>query len=326
MIRPMTAFDASRSTNEPQRYYTPPRGGAHARSSRPRPQEAMRRNDAQREVIDLSGGNVVTLSSGSGGAGTSTLSAMLARALAGRHAPTALVDADVRMCGGGLDVLLGIEHEHGSRWHDVHAPLGQLSGPALYRQLPKWDGVAVLSFDPWNGDAPKPWELEAAVHALAACDEVVIVDAARGECIPEAPSLIEASHIVVVELSVLGLARARAHLDWLERQGRESVERRTAPPGPGQPARPVAEHPGDVIAIVGIEPRGSARMRGVIDVREAKTYLGRDVIGPIRNDPKMCGDVLEGLGVRTLPKRNAAPLDVLTREVERVCDLSGALR
>lgn len=326
MGRPMAAFSASRSTNEPQRYYTPPRGGTGARPYRPRPQGTMRRTDAHHEAIELSGGNVITVSSASGGAGTSTIAALLARSLVDHHAPAALVDADVRMCAGGLDVLLGIEHEHGSRWHDVHAPLGQLSGSALYRQLPKWGDVKVLAYNPWNGDAPKPWELDAAVHALAACDEVVVVDAGQGGTIAESPALIEASHVVVVELSVLGLARGRVHLDWLERQGRESVDRRTMPPGPGQPSQPVAQRPGEVVAVVGVEPHGPARLRGVLDVKEAKSYLGKDVIGPIRNDAKLCGDILEGLGVRAVPKRNALVIDRLAQQVERVCDLSGTPR
>lgn len=324
--RPVAAFGMSRSTNEPQRYYTPPRGDAGARPYRPRPQETMRRTDARREPVELSGGNVITVSSASGGVGTSTIAALLARALADHHAPAALVDADVRMCGGGLDVLLGIEHEHGSRWHDVHAPLGQLSGTALYRQLPKWDKVRVLAYNPWNGEAPKPWEVDAAVHALAACDEVVVVDAGPGETIAESPTLIEASHVVVVELSVLGLARGRAHLDWLERQSQESVDRRTMPPGPGQPSRPVAEHPGDVVAVVVVEPHGPARLRGVVDVAEARSYLDRDVIGTIHNDAKLCGDILEGLGVRAVPKRNALVIDRLVRQVEHACELRGTLR
>lgn len=326
MIRPMAVFSASRSTNEPQRYYMPPRGDSGAQPYRPRPQETMRRADACREAIELSGGNVITVSSASGGAGTSTIAALLARSLAVHHAPATLVDADVRMGGGGLDVLLGIEHEQGSRWHDVHAPLGQLSGSALYRQLPKWGSVKVLAYNAWNGDAPKPWELDAAVHALAACDEIVVVDAGPGTTIAESPTLIEAAHVVVVELSVLGLARGRAHLDWLERQGQESVDRRTMPPGPGQPSRPVAEHPGDVVAVIGVEPHGPARLRGVVDVSDAKSYLGKDIIGTIRNDAKLCGDILEGLGIRAVPKRNALVIDRLAQQVERVCDLSGTLR
>ena len=78
--------------------------------------------------------NVITLSGASGGAGTTTLAAMLTRELAKRENECAIVDADVRAGGGGLDVLLGIEHESGSRWHDIHAPLGELDGEALRRR------------------------------------------------------------------------------------------------------------------------------------------------------------------------------------------------
>ena len=61
-----------------------------------------------------------------------------------------------------------------------------LNGPALQRKLPKWKGVAVLSHNPWQGEAPDWWEVQAAVQALAQEDDAVVVDAGRGEMIVRA--------------------------------------------------------------------------------------------------------------------------------------------
>lgn len=59
-------------------------------------------------------GNVVVIDSVVAGVGTSTLAALLARELSERGLKCVLVDADLQ--GGGLDVLLGVENEDGSRF------------------------------------------------------------------------------------------------------------------------------------------------------------------------------------------------------------------
>ena len=86
------------------------------------------------EHADMDG--VVVLSSAVAGVGVSTLAAMLARTLTQRGVKCVLVDADLQ--GGGLDVLLGIENEDGSRFGDINAPLGNVDGKALLRELPVW--------------------------------------------------------------------------------------------------------------------------------------------------------------------------------------------
>lgn len=178
--------------------------------------------------------NVITLSGASGGAGTTTLAAMLTRELAKRENDCAIVDADVRAGGGGLDVLLGIEHESGSRWHDIHAPLGELDGEALRRRLPHWDGVGVLAYNCWVQEEPAWFEMQAALQSLAQVSDAVVVDAGHGLEIEHVPALVEASHIVVAELTVLGLARAKAHIEWLRRNGERNVARAQEPPRPGR--------------------------------------------------------------------------------------------
>lgn len=322
-----------RTTLEPQRFYVPhqqeparaaSRSGAGVRWAPVAPaHEALADPAPERERVTVAGRNVITCSSASGGIGTTLTAAILAQQLAKRHASTALVDADLRVAGGGLDVVLGLEHERGVRWHDVHAPLGQLNGPALQRKLPKWKGVAVLSHNPWQGEAPDWWEVQAAVQALAQEDDAVVVDAGRGEMIEQVATLVEASHMVFVELSVLGLARAQMHIEWLEQVGLNSVEQRNTPPGIGQEVRPMAAVPGQIVAVVGVEPRGTVRERGMVTPDEATSYLGRDVIGTLRADGHLCGDVLEGLGVRAVPRRNRPVIDELTSIAEHACALDG---
>ena len=154
-------------------------------------------------------------------------------------------------------------------------------------------------------------------------DDAVVVDAGRGEMIEQVATLVEASHIVFVELSVLGLARAQMHIEWLEQVGLNSVEQRNTPPGIGQEVRPMAAVPGRIVAVVGVEPRGTVRERGMVTPDEATSYLGRDVIGTLRADGHLCGDVLEGLGVRAVPRRNRPVIDELTSIAEHACALDG---
>ncbi|MEE1295638.1 MAG: septum formation initiator, partial [Bifidobacterium sp.] len=229
---------AARVPVTPDRFYVPRPGSPPLARPIPNEARAMAQPDGLRTA--LADRHVVTCSCASGGAGTTTLAAMLARRLARDGADAMLVDADLSDAAGGLDVLLGLEQDEGLRWHTVHAPLGQLNGRALRRQLPQWDGVGVLAYNPWQSGAPEWFEVQAALEALGSLDGTVIVDAGRGAMIGQVPALIEASHVVVAQLSVLGLARARAHIDWLGEVGRRSREQRDRPPGIGQPLAPMA--------------------------------------------------------------------------------------
>ena len=153
--------------------------------------------------------NVIVLSSASGGTGLSTTAAMLAWTFVLRGRSCALVDLD--LSGGGLDVLLGIENESGPCLQDLDAPLGTIDGGALVGELPSWEGVHVLAYAPWKGDPPAHWESTAAVDALSEANDVVLVDAGRGEVFMTVPGLLQARQLIMAELSVLGLARAGAH-------------------------------------------------------------------------------------------------------------------
>ena len=242
-------------------------------------------------------GTVVVFTSPSGGIGTSTLTALTGLTLRGRDMECALFDADLD--GGGLDVLLGIEHEPGLTLQDLDAPLGHIEGEALNHELPQWDGIHVLAHAPWRGGRPDWWELEAAAEALADANDVVLVDAGRGGAMPHVPPFAKARQVMVVDLTVLGIARARAHLDWLRSTAGD------------------ADAGGEPPIIVGIEPRGAPRRRAAssMALTEAIAYLGEDVIGPLHVTPSLCADMLEGLGIRSVPKRNRRAIDALADEI-----------
>src|SRR5690606_15920045 len=80
-----------------------------------------------------------------GGRGTSALAAVLARLAVDAGRTTALVDGDP--AGGGLDILLGVEHDAGPRWSDLLTERGGFPPDRLMAALPAWHGVRVLSGD-----------------------------------------------------------------------------------------------------------------------------------------------------------------------------------
>ncbi|KFI47989.1 cobyric acid synthase [Bifidobacterium biavatii DSM 23969] len=214
---------------------------------------------------------------------------MLAHRLAERSLPSALVDAD--FSGGGMDMLIGLENEEGERFETLDVPLGRLEGEALNHELPEWDGVRVLSFDPWNGPTPNWWQAQAAVRALAEANHAVVVDAGRGDVLHGVAEIGEAAQLVVVELSVLGLARASGHIGRLRERIGDSEDADTLP------------------FVVGVAPRGTAKGAGMVDVREAADYLGLEIAGPVKADRRLCSDMLSGLGIRSVGRATRRTVD-----------------
>ena len=98
---------------------------------------------------------MVVIDSVVAGVGTSTLAALLARELSERGLKCVLVDADLQ--GGGLDVLLGVENEDGSRFGEISAPLGNI------------DGKDIIPFEmvgfPYNDTFPDKFPYHAPVAA-----------------------------------------------------------------------------------------------------------------------------------------------------------------
>ncbi|HEX2903406.1 MAG TPA: hypothetical protein VHO01_08100 [Jatrophihabitans sp.] len=85
---------------------------------------------------------VLGVLSGCGGAGASTLAALLAWVL---PPPTVLIDCDP--LSGGIDVLLGCEQVRGPRWSQVRLRGGGLDAATLLQVLPRWHEVRFLAAD-----------------------------------------------------------------------------------------------------------------------------------------------------------------------------------
>jgi secretion/DNA translocation related CpaE-like protein len=84
-------------------------------------------------------GPLIAVVPGRGGGGASVFAAALAMC-----APDALL-VDLDPCGGGLDLLLGIESAPGLRWPDLSAPGGRFRWTAVRDALPQRGGTTVLS-------------------------------------------------------------------------------------------------------------------------------------------------------------------------------------
>ncbi len=109
-----------------------------------------------------------------GGAGASSLAAVLARTCADARLSVALVDADLDH--GGLEVLIGSEHEAGLRWADLGQEQGGYAPEELSAGLPSWSGVRVLSGDLRSvGQAVS----EETLTALGDAHDVVVLDLPR---------------------------------------------------------------------------------------------------------------------------------------------------
>ncbi|MBT1163183.1 cobalamin biosynthesis protein CobQ [Bifidobacterium felsineum] len=256
-----------------------------------------RSKDAPRNAVSTSVKlhNIVTLTASHSGMGLSTTAAMLARALAGRDRRCALIDAD--FASGCMDLLLGVERESGLRFNQIVAPLGNVEGEALNDELIAWDGVRVLPYNPWIGLRPTWWEVQAVVRALSSANDVVVVDAGQGELVEAVPDLTSSMQIMGVELSVVGLARARTHRAKLSTWDCSSPH------------------------LIGFAPRGAPRGRGGVSMEEAEGYMLAEILGPIKPNTSLCGDVLEGLGIQAVPKNNRKSIERLADLVERtICD------
>ena len=84
-------------------------------------------------------GRVIAVTAGRGGGGASVFAAALAQC-AGE---ALLVDLDP--CGGGVDLLLGVESAPGLRWPELVAASGRLNWSAVREVLPQRHEVSMLS-------------------------------------------------------------------------------------------------------------------------------------------------------------------------------------
>jgi hypothetical protein len=219
-------------------------------------------------------GAVLGVVGGSGGVGASTFAAVLA-AVAGR---ATLVDLDES--GGGIDVLLGIEHVTGARWSGLRVGGGRLDPALLSDGLPRWGPVAVLAAD----TEPTP-AAAAQVLAAAATLGPVVVDLARSPSALRETAIRRCALVLLFAVAdVRGLSAARAVAGGLAAAPTGLVVRR----GSVSPAEAagLTETPlaGAVAATAGLRERG-------LDVRRPPRALARvaagvlDAVGsaPVRN-------------------------------------------
>ena len=123
-----------------------------------------------------------------------------------------LVDLDVH--GGGIDVVLGIEKDTGTRWSGLHSDGGRIDPGAVAEALPRWGGVSVLSCDREDLPPPAVGSVLAAARQLGA----VVVDLGRGATAARDVAVAECDLVVVVvRATVPGVAAASRVVGRLRR-------------------------------------------------------------------------------------------------------------
>ena len=113
----------------------------------------------------------------------------------------------------------------------------------------------------------------------------------------------KAIRITVVELTVLGLARAKANL----RAHHGSI-------GEHDAATQEREF------LVGVQPRGTVRDHGTTAIEEAAEYLDCDITAVIKPDAKLCSELLEGLGLRKPNRTNAKAIATLADLIQEALE------
>lgn len=143
-------------------------------------------------------GHVVTVVSGRGGAGGSTLAAAIALAGATRHfrPHTLLVDGDSG--GGGADLLLGAESAPGLRWPALSVETGRVTAAALYDAIPTVaERLHILACGRDSEPAPSPAAVDSVLTAGCEAGDLVVCDAARAAGAAEV-AMVEAANLVVL--------------------------------------------------------------------------------------------------------------------------------
>ncbi|GAA1995961.1 AAA family ATPase [Nakamurella flavida] len=143
------------------------------------------------------GGRSVAFMGACGGAGASVLAVATAVAAARRGAEALLLDADP--WGAGLDLLLGVEQDHGMRWEDLVVG-GRLAAATLRRALPTADVgrsvVPVLAPRRVGGEAVGPSAVSAVLDAGRRAGGTTVLDVPR-------PPAETAAVLETVDLAVL---------------------------------------------------------------------------------------------------------------------------
>ncbi|MBO0680979.1 CpaE-like family protein [Mycolicibacterium sp. S2-37] len=154
-------------------------------------------------------GVTVAVIGGRGGAGASTLAAALA--ICAREA--LLVEADP--WGGGVDLLLGVEHAAGVRWPDLALGAGRVSWVALRDALPRHGGVSALAAGRGGAEIDAA-ALSAVTDAGVRGGATVVCDVPRRSTSAAEAALDAADLVVLVTTAeVRACASAAAMVMWL---------------------------------------------------------------------------------------------------------------
>lgn len=155
-------------------------------------------------------GTVIAVAGGRGGAGASVLASAIALIELRRNQNALLVDCDP--LGGGLDLLLGMETDHGLRWPQLRLTGGRVAATALRAALPGATAgrgqLTVLSCDRDAAD-PAPEAVSAVIEAGRRAGDTVVCDLCR--LLPDAArTALERTDLAVIVLPAEVRAAAAA--------------------------------------------------------------------------------------------------------------------
>ncbi|GAA1244188.1 septum site-determining protein Ssd [Pseudonocardia aurantiaca] len=225
------------------------------------------------------GGAVLAVVGGRGGAGASVFAAAVAVTAAREGERVLLVDCDP--LGGGLDLVLGAEDLGGLRWPGVDVGGGRVPAAALHAALPAptvsrggAGALAVLSCDR-SAHGPTPASVRSVVEAGRRGGEIVVCD------LPRYPTDAAVAALAATDLVTLVVP----------------ADVRSCASG-SRVAAVLAEHGGNVRLVV----RGPAP--GGIGADEIAGALGLPLLVQMRPEPGLASALERGSG----PVRTRGPL------------------
>jgi secretion/DNA translocation related CpaE-like protein len=219
------------------------------------------------DVVDASttsgcAASAIGVLGGCGGAGASTLAAATA-VTAAASVPTALIDMDP--IGGGLDVLLGLEQQPGSRWPELVGTRGRLGAATLRDALVRSGSLSLLSSGRDSGGVPSVEAVGAVLDAAVRGHRAVVIDLPR--CL-HPPAALAASAVDLLVLVVPATVRAAAAAAGVL----------AALPGGVGPVRLVVRDPGG----------------GRLTAAEIGDALGRPVLATLRSEQSVVAAASRG--------------------------------
>ncbi|MDR1791362.1 MAG: P-loop NTPase [Propionibacteriaceae bacterium] len=250
----------------------------------PLPDGALWLGSVLDEGVSRANTPVLAVLGGSGGVGASTLAAGLALAQAKSGAAVALVDADV--AGGGIDLLLGLEHVGGWRWPSLAAAEGYIGD--LRGFVPQIDTVSVLSMARADAGELRPQALTAVLQSLRRSHSLVVLDVGRTQS-PVAREAVRLAtdRLLLLNSSVRSVAAAAQTLQAFHTQARVVVRGKSSA-GLNDAAiadilsLPIAGQVRDESAVAAAATRGDPpRHRGFL--KDCAKLLPKSVAEPARH-------------------------------------------